>query len=94
MSSTRPSSGFGVAAGDLNGGDVAFNVAVVRRLLAGEQGPCVTPYCSMPPPASRPTTAEGSRWSTASSGLSRAADAVDTGAAKEKLGSWLTATSR
>ncbi len=79
---------------DLKGGDVAFNVAVVHRLLAGETGPVrdavllnaaagIAAYDAGP----------GNVTERLAAGLERAAQAVDSGAAKAKLESWLAAAS-
>ncbi len=80
---------------DLRGGDVAFNVAVVHRLLTGETGPVrdavllnaaagIAAYDAGP----------GNVTERLAAGLERAAQAVDSGAAKAKLESWLAAASR
>ncbi len=79
---------------DLKGGDVAVNVAVVHRLLAGETGPVrdavllnaaagIAAYEAGP----------GELTERLAAGLERAADAVDSGAARAKLETWLAAAS-
>ncbi len=93
-----PSSDLGIVRSqpsDLRGGDVAFNVAVVHRLLAGETGPVrdavllnaaagIAAYEAVP----------GTVTERLAAGLERAADAVDSGAAKLKLEAWLAAAAR
>jgi anthranilate phosphoribosyltransferase len=80
---------------DLRGGDVAFNVDVVRRLLAGEQGPVrdavllnaaagIAAYDT-------PEAAGGTPVERMRPALSRAAEAVDSGAAGRNLDAWLAA---
>lgn len=80
---------------ELVGGDVAFNVAVVHRLLAGAEGPVrdavllnaaagIAAYDAQP----------GSVVDRLGVAMTRAAEAVDSGAAKAKLDTWLAATSR
>ncbi len=80
---------------DLRGGSVQFNVAVVRRLLDGEEGPVrdavllnaaagIAAYEVSDAPLEERLLA----------GLGRAADAVDSGAAKQKLSAWISAASR
>ena len=83
---------------DLRGGDVAFNVDVVRRLLAGEQGPVrdavllnaaagIAAYDT-------PEAAGGTPVDRMRPALSRAAEAVDSGAAGRNLDAWLAAVAR
>lgn len=78
---------------DLRGGDVAHNADVVRRLLDGEQGPvrdavllnagaALAVYDS---PDALPADALGEA-------IVRAAEAVDSGAAKATLERWVTAS--
>ena len=74
---------------------MAFNVAVVHRLLAGETGPVrdavllnaaagIAAYEAVP----------GTVTDRLAAGLERAADSVDSGAAKLKLEAWLSAAAR
>jgi len=78
---------------DLRGGDVAHNASVVRRLLEGERGPirdavllnagaALAVYDS---PERLPADSLGA-------GITRAAEAVDSGAAKETLDRWVAAS--
>lgn len=80
---------------DLTGGDVTFNVAVVRRVLAGETGPVrdavllnaaagIAAYDGVDAPLVQ----------RLASGLERAVEAVDSGAAAAKLDEWVAAASR
>ncbi len=81
---------------DLKGGDVAFNVAVVHRLLAGETGPVRDAVLLN---AAAGIAAYDTSGQTASlhdrlaTGLERATEAVDSGASKAKLETWLAAAS-
>ncbi len=80
---------------ELKGGDVAFNVNVVRRVVEGDAGPVrdavllnaaagIAAYDVTDKPLVERLAA----------GLERAADAVDSGAAKTKLTAWVSAATR
>jgi anthranilate phosphoribosyltransferase len=76
---------------DLKGGDVAFNADVVRRVLAGERG-SVRDAVALNA-ASAIAAYDASRGSVTErlrTGLSRAEDALDSGAAQAKLEQWVT----
>jgi anthranilate phosphoribosyltransferase len=77
---------------DLVGGDVAFNTAVVRRLLAGEPG-AVRDAVLLNAAAGIAAydAAEGSLVDRLGAGLARATAAVDSGAAERSLSRWLLA---
>jgi anthranilate phosphoribosyltransferase len=77
---------------DLVGGDVATNVAAVHRVLDGEKGPvldAVLLNAAAGIAAADRTAAPVTDRLAA--GLTRAADAVGTGAAKAKLQAWVAA---
>jgi anthranilate phosphoribosyltransferase len=77
---------------DLKGGDVAFNVAVVRSLVDGEAGPVRDAVLlnAAAGIAAYDVTAEPLVPRLAA-GLERATQAIDSGAAKTKLADWVTA---
>ncbi len=89
---------FGLAAAQpesLRGGDVEFNVAVVHRVLAGEPGPVRDAVLlNAAAGIAAYDVSEAPLVDRLKAGLSRAADAVDTGAAREKLAAWLAACRR
>ncbi|MCM0622583.1 anthranilate phosphoribosyltransferase [Nocardioides bruguierae] len=78
---------------DLRGGEPAYNADVVRRLLAGEQGPvrdavllnAGAALAVLDEPGAEPLAA-------LAAGMKRAAEAVDTGAAAAVLERWVAAT--
>ncbi len=77
---------------DLVGGDVAVNAAVVHRLLEGELGPVRDAVLlNAAAGIAACDTTEGAVEARLATGLARAADAVDSGAAKQKLASWVKA---
>ncbi len=79
----------------LRGGDVEFNVAVVHTLLAGEPGPVRDAVLlNAAAGIAAYDVSEAPLVDRLKAGLSRAADAVDTGAARDKLAAWLAACSR
>jgi anthranilate phosphoribosyltransferase len=79
----------------LRGGDAAHNAAVVRRVLDGETGPvrdavllnAGAALAVYDEPTADPAEALGA-------GLAKAADAIDTGAAKAALERWVRASAR
>jgi anthranilate phosphoribosyltransferase len=83
---------------DLRGGDVSYNAAVVRRLLAGDRGPVrdavllnagaalAVHGLDDPAAADLPVAEQLSR------GVRRAADAIDSGAAEATLAKWVEAS--
>lgn len=83
---------------DLRGGDVSYNAAVVRRLLAGDRGPVrdavllnagaalAVHGLDDPAAADLPVTEQLAR------GVRRAADAIDSGAAEATLAKWVEAS--
>jgi anthranilate phosphoribosyltransferase len=81
-------------AADLRGGDAAHNADVVRRLLDGERGPvrdavllnAGAALAVHDDPASAPDTA-------LTAGYAKAAEAVDSGAARATLDRWVAASS-
>ncbi|MFC7548361.1 anthranilate phosphoribosyltransferase [Plantactinospora sp. GCM10030261] len=83
------------APGDLRGGDVAFNADVARRLLAGEAGPVrdavlVNSAAALAAQQGLP----GDLVDTMRAGLTRAAEAIDSGAAAATLDRWIDAARR
>jgi len=86
----------GIAPADssaLRGGDAAFNAAVVRAVLAGERGPVRDAVLLNAAAALVALDAVDIPAQDAMSArISRAADAVDSGAAADVLGRWTAAT--
>ena len=79
----------------LRGGEPAYNADVVRRLLDGERGPVRDAVLLNAAAALAVYDAPGEPVDEAlAAGLVRAADAVDTGAARAALERWVTATNR
>ena len=79
----------------LRGGEPAYNADVVRRLLDGERGPVRDAVLLNAAAALAVYDAPGEPVDAAlAAGLVRAADAVDTGAARAALERWVTATNR
>jgi anthranilate phosphoribosyltransferase len=78
------------AAGDLRGGDAAFNADVARRLLAGETGP-VRDAVLVNTAAALATQGglEGDLGVAMRDGLRRAAESIDSGAAGRTLARWV-----
>jgi anthranilate phosphoribosyltransferase len=80
---------------DLRGGDAAHNADVIRRVMAGEQGPvrdavvlnAAAALAVYDDPAGEPMTA-------LAVGLVKAAEAIDSGAALATLDRWVAASSR
>ncbi len=84
---------FGLSTGlarDLRGGDVAANVAITRSILEGEQGPRRT--VTLMNAGAGMYAAEGA--SSIAEGITRAAEAIDSGRALEKLDMLAGATQR
>ena len=80
------------APGDLRGGDVAFNAAAARRMFDGETGPIrdavlLNASAAFAAQAGFP----GDFHDTLRSGMTRAAEAVDSGAATVLLDRWVAA---
>ncbi|MGZ4456659.1 MAG: anthranilate phosphoribosyltransferase, partial [Nocardioides sp.] len=78
----------------LRGGDAAYNAAVVRRVLEGEQG-AVRDAVLLNAGAALAVHDEssgGDLHADLSAGIARATDAVDTGAALAALDRWVAAT--
>lgn len=69
----------------LNGGDAAFNAAAIGRLLAGEHGAYRDAVCLNAAAALR---VAGRTWETRA-GLALAAEALDSGAARDLLARWI-----
>ena len=79
---------------DLRGGDAAHNADVVRRLLAGEQGPVRDAVLLNAGAALAVYDSPGSDVdSSLTAGVTKAADAIDSGAAQAALERWVAATS-
>ncbi|TYL46119.1 anthranilate phosphoribosyltransferase [Nocardioides sp. BGMRC 2183] len=77
---------------DLRGGDVAYNAEVVRRLLAGEAGPVRDAVLLNAGAALAVYDAPGEPVDRAlATGITRAAEAIDTGAARATLERWVAA---
>jgi anthranilate phosphoribosyltransferase len=77
---------------DLVGGDVAFNTAVVRRLLAGERGPVRDAVLlNAAAGIAAYEAADGALEDRLTTALARAGEAVDSGAAELTLERWLVA---
>jgi anthranilate phosphoribosyltransferase len=80
------------AAGDLRGGDVAFNAAAARRTFAGEAGPVrdavlVNAAAAL---AAHAGADAATLLPALRDGLARAAEAVDSGAAEATLARWVS----
>ncbi|WP_018789394.1 anthranilate phosphoribosyltransferase [Salinispora arenicola] len=75
---------------DLRGGDVACNADAVRRLLAGETGP-IRDAVLVNAAAALATQAplDGDLTEALRTGLSRAAESIDSGAAARTLNRWI-----
>jgi anthranilate phosphoribosyltransferase len=90
-----PAASYGLAQvsrDDLRGGDVAFNADVVHRLLDGEADPVRDAVLLNAASAiAAYEDGDGSMEDRLGAALDRAADAVDSGAAKQKLADWVTA---
>lgn len=80
---------------DLRGGDAAHNADVVRRVLAGERGP-VRDAVLLNAGAALAVhgTPEQEVEPALAAGITRAAEAVDSGAAAEALERWVAASAR
>nr|WP_300045529.1 anthranilate phosphoribosyltransferase [uncultured Nocardioides sp.] len=79
---------------DLRGGDAAHNADVVRRLLAGEQGPVRDAVLLNAGAALAVYDSPDSDVdSSLAAGVTKAADAIDSGAAQAALERWVAATS-
>jgi anthranilate phosphoribosyltransferase len=81
---------------DLRGGDVAFNVEVVRRLLDGEQGPMrdavlLNAAAGIAAYDTSSTSADTPVVERLRAAMGRAGEAIDSGAARAKLDAWLAA---
>lgn len=80
-------------ADDLRGGDPAFNADVVRRLLAGETGPVRDAVLLNAGAGLAVFRADGSPLiERLARGILDAAEAIDSGAAREKLDAWAKAS--
>ncbi len=83
---------------DLRGGDAAHNADVVRRLLDGETGPvrdAVVLNAGAALAVHEQPTADAARADEVlAAGIVRAADAVDSGAARDALDRWVAAASQ
>jgi anthranilate phosphoribosyltransferase len=78
---------------ELRGGDAEFNAGVVRSVLAGSPGPVrdiVLLNAAAALAAAAGVTGPEALVSALADGLSRAAEAVDTGAAGDLLDRWIT----
>lgn len=81
------------SAEDLRGGDVAFNARVVRDVIAGARGPVRDAVLLNAGAALAVHAAEsGSVEERIAAGMTRAADAIDSGAAEALLERWVAAT--
>lgn len=79
---------------DLRGGDAAHNAGVVRRMLAGEQGPVRDAVVLNAGAALAVYDTPGEPVEEAlAAGVARAADAIDSGAASATLDRWVAAAS-
>ncbi|MGH3646462.1 MAG: anthranilate phosphoribosyltransferase [Micromonosporaceae bacterium] len=77
-------------AGDLRGGDPAFNAEVVRRLLAGDQGPVRdTVLINAAAAIAAFTGLDGDLRKALGAGIERAAEAIDSGNAAAVLDRWI-----
>jgi anthranilate phosphoribosyltransferase len=90
--------GFGLAPAsieDLRGGDAAHNAEVVRRLVAGEKGPVRDAVVLNAGAALAVHASPGEPvMDSLAAGISRAVEAIDSGAATETLDRWVEASSR
>jgi anthranilate phosphoribosyltransferase len=90
--------GFGLAPAtidDLRGGDTAHNAEVVRRLVAGERGPVRDAVVLNAGAALAVHASPGEPVADAlAAGISRAVEAIDSGAASASLDGWVAASSR
>lgn len=78
---------------DLRGGDVAHNARVVRDLLSGAQGPVRDAVLLNAGAALAVHAAEGGEVEErVAAGMTRAAEAIDSGAAAATLDRWVAAT--
>jgi anthranilate phosphoribosyltransferase len=78
---------------DLRGDDPEFNASVVRRLLAGEQGPVRDAVLLNAGAALAVHAAEpGSVVERLQAGLARAAESIDSGKAQASLDRWVEAS--
>ncbi|HYU84000.1 MAG TPA: anthranilate phosphoribosyltransferase [Kribbellaceae bacterium] len=79
-----------VSPGDLEGGDAAHNAGVVRSLLAGDKGP-VRDVVLLNTAAALAAydPAPGTVTERLAAGMSRAAEAIDSGAAQAALDRWV-----
>ena len=79
-----------VTLADLRGGDVAYNAAVVHRLLAGEPGP-VRDAVLVNAAAALATQGplDGDLGTAVAAGMARAAESIDSGAAAQVLRRWV-----
>jgi anthranilate phosphoribosyltransferase len=77
----------------LRGQDAAYNAEVVRRLLAGDRGP-VRDAVVLNAGAALAVHegAPGALEERLATGIARATDAIDSGAARDKLAQWVAAT--
>jgi len=93
---TVDASAVGIPIGDaqgLRGQDAAYNADVVRRLLAGETGPVRDAVLLNAGAALAVHAAEaGSIEERLVTGIARATEAVDSGAAEDTLSRWVAAT--
>jgi anthranilate phosphoribosyltransferase len=77
---------------DLRGGDAAHNADVVRRVLAGEQGPVRDAVVLNAGAAlAVHAAAEGEPHDRLVAGMARAEAALDSGAAEQRLADWVAA---
>lgn len=76
-------------AGDLRGGDAAYNSAVTRRLLDGETGPVRDAVCLNAAAAIAAYRGPGDLPAALADGLAAAAGAIDSGAAAAVLDRWV-----
>lgn len=80
-------------AADLRGGDAAHNAEVVRRLVAGTPGPVRDAVVLNAGAAiAVHEAAAGNPTDRLAAGMTRATDAIDSGAAKALLDRWIAAT--
>ena len=80
---------------DLRGGEAAYNAEVVRRLLAGDKGPVRDAVLLNAGAALAVHAAgEGTLDEQLATGIERARDAIDSGAAQDVLDRWVAASSR